>query len=382
MGMYYLYAGTLLLIANLDIIVDRNKKTLLFLSSFIVLIFIGLRYELGVDWLFYRDFYNGGTITLTVEPGYQLLSLAFHQTGASFWFFTFLITLLSVISLNYIFKNYSPYPAFLSSIYFIISFGFNIEALRQILAVACFYIALRAYFKRKEINYYILCGTGALFHISALLLLFIPFFIKRSFIKLGLYSLIFGLVLGLIGIYPVGEFIKIVGSIYSNPYIDKLIWYSSTGAIGSILTFNLIFKLLLYVFFIKSKKNIIMLFSVKNIPLIYLKTFESIFLLMLNIDVFLGQFGTISSRLDEYFLPSMLIIMTYVIAANAKKGNRILLSCLFSTYILISFSRFISNDYFAVQFVPYSNSVLQSLNESQNDIVRENAVKSHWQMRK
>ncbi|AUX93985.1 EpsG family protein [Mixta gaviniae] len=382
MGIYYIYAGILLFFANLDVLADRKKKILIVIVSCIIALFVGLRYELGVDWLFYRDFYNGGAITLTIEPGYQLISKFFSSLGLYFWHFTLVITLFILTSLIFILKKYSPYPVFVLCVYFLVSFGFNVEALRQIVAVTFFYLALNFYLKEKNRLYYLTCLIGALFHISALLLLIFPFFIKRKIIKIGRFSLLVGVLLALVDIYPLGKLFKLVALIYSNPYIYKLVLYSSGELSGSVLSFNLMFKILIYCLFIKNKRNVLLYFAKRGVSLFYILVFEAAFLLMLNIDIFLGQFGTISSRFDEYFIPAMLIIVSYIIASYNKRHNRTLLACCFSLYVFLSFQRFTDNDYFMAQFVPYSNSIAEMLHGSSYDLERENAVKLHWQLRK
>ncbi|MDU4940939.1 MAG: EpsG family protein [Mixta calida] len=382
MGIYYIYAGMLLFFANLDVLADRKKNILIVIVSFIISLFVGLRYELGVDWLFYRDFYNGGAITLTIEPGYQIVSKFFSSLGLYFWFFTLIITLFTLATLSSILKKYSPYPTFVLCIYFLISFGFNVEALRQIIAVSIFYLALHFYINNKNKLYYTVCLTGALFHISALLLLMLPFFIKTKIMKIGRYSLVVGMLLALAGIYPLGQLFKLVAMIYNNPYIYKIVLYTSDETSENILSFNLLFKILIYCCFIKNKKNIFIYFVNRKVSLFFVRVFEAAFLLMLNIDVFLGQFGTISSRLDEYFIPAMLIVVSYIIASYNKRQNRVLLACLFSLYVFVSFQRFTNNEYFMAQFVPYSNSIVEMLHGSPYNLERENAVKLHWQLRK
>ncbi|UQY42858.1 EpsG family protein [Mixta hanseatica] len=382
MGIYYIYAGMLLFFANLDVLADRKKNILIVIVSIIIFLFIGLRYELGVDWLFYRDFYNGGAITLTIEPGYQITSFFFKLINLNFWLFSLLITVFTLITLSYTIRKCSPYPAFVISVYSIISFGFNVEALRQIVAVSLFYLALNFYLREKQRLYYIFCLIGSLFHVSALLLLLFPLITKKKMLKVGRISLVAGLLLGIVGIYPLGQIFKAVSLIYSNPYLNKLIWYSSGDSVGSILTFNLIFKIVMYCYFLNRKKSIVRLFIKRGISVSYLLVFEAAFLLMLNVDVFLGQFGTISSRLDEYFIPAMLIVVSYIIASYNKRQNRALLSCLFSLYVFISFQRFTNNEYFMAQFVPYSNIIVEILHGSPYNLERENAVKLHWQLRK
>ncbi|WP_186377448.1 EpsG family protein, partial [Yersinia rochesterensis] len=82
------------------------------------------------------------------------------------------------------FKKYSLFPLFCLSIYFISSFGFNIEALRQIIAVAIFYIALSYYLNGKKKHYIALCLLASSFHISAIILIILPFIDNAIFKRL------------------------------------------------------------------------------------------------------------------------------------------------------------------------------------------------------
>ncbi|MFS1582169.1 MAG: EpsG family protein [Candidatus Arsenophonus phytopathogenicus] len=211
---------------------------------FIILV-IRLRYELGVDWLFYRNLFNGNNSTLSIEPGYKLLPSFISFLGFDFCLFVCMISIFILLVLSHFFKNYSPFPLFCLSIYFISSFGFNVEALRQIIAVAIFYIALNYYLNNKKKHYIILCLLASSFHMSAMLLLILPFIDGSLFKRLMKISVLIGLIMSVMGLYPIETILATLTLLPDNSYLEKVLLYSLPVSTSNAFSFNLLFKILI-----------------------------------------------------------------------------------------------------------------------------------------
>lgn len=367
-------------VAISDIATCNYRRALVVINSLFVFIFIGLRYKLGVDWQFYYDDYHGVKTNLAIEPGYELLA-KLSGYFINFWAYVSLITLLAIYSIARFAYRTSPYPAFVIGCYFIISFGFNIEALRQIIAVSMFYLGLFEYLLGRKRFFYFFCVAGSFFHISLLPLVMLPVLFGGFTLKILRNLFICGMVLALIRVYPVKTLIEFGNAIIGGPYFSKLAWYALNGNDGGGVTFNLLFKVIIYAFFYFSKPGISRCFSELNVNIKLITAMESIFLLMLVIDVYFLPFGTIASRYDEFFVPVMLICFSYFLRSKSLLANRMFISIGFMILVSISFMRFTDNDYFEEQYKPYSNSIVQLLTYSVDDAARAKAVFLHWQLR-
>jgi len=375
---YYWYISSLLFLGLVNVGTKGLTPFLKVTASIIIITIIGFRYEVGVDWLLYRDFFNGSTITLTLEPGYQLISILLSLTGISYWVFVFGITLLSVVVLNKFFKELSYYPVFALGCYFALSPVFNIEAIRQILAVTFFYIGLVYFINNKRKIYYIYALIATICHISAILMFILPFMIKSKNIKFYKYLLLPGFVLALVGFYPIEILINLISLVIHNSYTEKLLSYTTPANISPVITFSLAFKLIILLSYYYRKEHLIKKDALNAGHLIV----EKIIIFMIFLDVYIGRFGTISSRLDEYFLPAFVCMATLVIYSFGRYLNRIVFTLFIISYLMVSFYRLSQDDYFKDQFLPYQNYLLISNDGSHRfDKTREKAVDYHWKNR-
>lgn len=378
MTIYYFFISSLLFLGLTNVGTKGSTKLLCYASTLLILVIIGFRYEVGVDWLLYRDFFNGGTITLALEPGYQLISLLLSLTGISFWVFVSCITLFSLIVLNVFFRKISPYPVFALAFYFCISPVFNVDMIRQVLAVSLFYMGFYYLINNKHYQYYICVLIASTFHISAVLMLIMPIMMKEKNVRLQKCLLVPGFLLAVLGIYPIEMLIEAISLVMHNSYTEKLLTYTTPANISPVITFSLLFKVIIIALYFNRKKHLInnKLFESSYVYI------ERIIVFMIFLDVYIGRFGTISSRLDEYFLPSFVCLATLVIYSFSKILNRLMLALFIITYLLVSFYRLSQDDYFKDQFIPYQNYLLIS-NDSSHffDKSREQAVDYHWKTR-
>ncbi|AMA64733.1 hypothetical protein AUT07_00145 [Candidatus Arsenophonus lipoptenae] len=383
MMIYTLYSIIILLIANIDVTYRKNKLITKYILFALIILVVGLRYELGVDWLFYRNIFNGNNKnTLIIEFGYKLLSSFISFLGFNFWLFVCMINIFILLILYHFFKKYSPFPFFCLSIYFISSFGFNIEALRQIIAVAIIYIALNCYLNNKKKYYTILCLLASSFHISAILFLILPFIDCHFFNQLMKIGTLIGLVIPTIDFYPMKIIFIILDLLPNNAFLEKILFYFLHENTSNLFSFNLIFKIVIIFYYFFKKKYICYELMNKRISLKTLFSLESLILIMLIINIYFSKCGTITSRINEYFAPIFILLVSYLIMINKELINKFIFSFAFSCCILISFIRFSLNDYFQKQYIPYRNYLYFIINKNENSSTREQSVRLHWIERK
>jgi hypothetical protein len=202
---------------------------LLFLTATLVAVLIGLRYEVGGDWINYLDMFEQFRHTDLVEalvdsdPGFTIFNYLAHRFGVGIWFVNFSCAVLfSAGLLTFARAQPNPWLAFVVAVPYLIivvAMGYT----RQAVAIGILLAGLGA-FQRDEsiVRFAGYLFLAALFHKSAVIIL--PFaamaVAKRNFITTG-------------GILLLGA---ILATVFLRGSVDKLMTnyveagYSSQGA--------------------------------------------------------------------------------------------------------------------------------------------------------
>ena len=108
--MYFILASLLIILSILELI-DRStlyKKSALFVATFCMLLFAGLRYEVGTDWDAY--FINYKLFYWNTEWGYKYLNLFFSKIlDVPFNLFLLFYNAISLYLITRYIKNLSGY---------------------------------------------------------------------------------------------------------------------------------------------------------------------------------------------------------------------------------------------------------------------------------
>ena len=184
---------------------SKNPKKSLFVSFFIVFIFLAFRYNFGNDYNEYHDYFikvhKASINDLTnlqeyhskglMEVGYTWLNRLFD----SFYLMVALLSLFSCYVYYKIIKTYAK-PNLIWFSVFIFLFDATImliqsSSIRQTIAICLFLLSLEPLIKRKFLKYSILVLSGCLFHFSAIILFPLYFLITQNrWNKLILISLV------------------------------------------------------------------------------------------------------------------------------------------------------------------------------------------------
>ncbi len=161
--------------------IKKNTYTRFKILSFTsLLIFIGLRFEIGADWAAYLMFFNKD-INLQIlmhyeyEIGYSLLNYIINKLNLGFVFLNFILSLIFLICF-YSFFNKSKNFFFILTIslpiiIFIYGMGFN----RQIVALGFLLLTLNYLLNEKYVKAFVFFIFSFLFHKSVII--FLPIFI-------------------------------------------------------------------------------------------------------------------------------------------------------------------------------------------------------------
>ncbi|EOI3558543.1 EpsG family protein [Cronobacter turicensis] len=363
MVIYYLFISFVFLVILADIFFVTDAKIRAFFYTIlftIIVVFVGLRYQTGLDWSFYINLYKGSSSSLAIEPGYYLLSYV-SSFFIGYWFYQGLITAFLLICLHRYFKEYTKNYLFCIGIFFLYQFIFVSEALRQIIALSIILIAYKKLYQKNIFQFCALSILAILFHVSAIIVFaIIPFSNHRNVNILKMLTVV-GVILAVLNIYPIEYIIKLISMLPAGGYIEKIKWYSQDDYAGTVLTFSLTFKLIAVFLFdyrfnyIKSNEPIFI--NTKKYDLIHASLFLMIFL-----DVYLGRFGTISTRLDVYFVPCFLVALNYLIY-NFKQGiSRLIFFCFIMIYFAVNYFSIMNGYYFEKFYSPYQNYIYEFLN--------------------
>ena len=372
MLIYNFYLFTTILLSFIDFFLSKKiRKLLLIIILPLIIVFLGFRYKIGVDWLFYYTSYIDSIYNTSIEFGYNILTQTANYLGINYYTFQFIITTLSLLSLLSYFKTFSPTPIFCLAIFILNSFIFNVEAIRQIISLSICTISLIYLSKNHIYTSLILVMLSSTIHISALVYLSCIIFYLSNYVRnvIFILSLIF-LIISFFG-YSILEFpIYILSEFIDNPFIKKIHWYTLNKS--SIITYSLFMKLTVilayyYLFIFKRHKS-------QNSDII----FSCLTTMLLSISL-VGIYGTIISRIEIYFLPSLFCAISLILVSinNVRLKIISIAICLF--YFSISYVRVTSIDYFKEQYIPYENHLfIDNQLRIMHDINREQSVNNFW----
>jgi len=203
---YIIFTFILIILYNREIcainIGDKKKYTRIrYVTFLLLLLFFGLRGYLLTDWYSYKPEFDSLSLNLTYDnifknswwdPGFIIYSIIIKFIYPDFHFWLFINTLTDLICLSIVFKRYNKSYVF-SWIIFIGFYGLTseINLFRNIKAIEIFLLALPYLEKRKFCKYTLMIILASLFHSSAVIYLFVYFFIEKKYNAKALIFIIF-----------------------------------------------------------------------------------------------------------------------------------------------------------------------------------------------
>ena len=181
MTIYFLVYILLVLCSCLD--KDNTNDKIKIFFFFILTVFAGLRYEVGVDYIGYEETYDEVVGKIIREPGGAFIMDSVREYGGTVQLYLFV---MAVITQFFIYKTFirnknwfwlSTYVYYCISLFYLASFN----GVRQYAAMAVSTWSLQLIEEDRK-NYYFLVILLAAFFLHFSVIIFIPlyFFIKRS----------------------------------------------------------------------------------------------------------------------------------------------------------------------------------------------------------
>ena len=325
------------------------------------MLFLCFGYMTGSDWRVYETDYYYGFVNRLVEPGYMLLSELFSSNEINFWTFHIIFKCISfVLIVSLITKVLNGKSVLFSLALWYASYGlfmFINCPFRNLIACGIGAMAMIAFVNDKRLIYFLLSGIAMTFHLSAIILLFIPFcdFNRFSSKTLVIIYVVILIILGVGG----ADLILNVATSYLPHFLSERIGFYS-NSVGSVISVGLIPRLICLFLLIRYRTGIIdnniygkVIFSNAYLFLLISLVYYVVPMLFRSA-LFLGPFYIVAIG-----------ISLLEIKKSVRFAFRFIVSCIFITVVITTVQN--------VYYVPYSNIIPYALSGNLYDFdVRDN----------
>ena len=155
-----------------------TSNNFIFFYVLLLIVFIGLRNEVGGDWIQYFHNYNNPppfsflNFSMRNDYLYNYLLFLFYNFGMSYNIFNFLLAIFFVLSLCHFCKIFPSFSLALVFSFPIVVMMMGLGFTRQGIAFAFVLIAITSFLKKNKITFVIWALTAILFHKSSIIILF------------------------------------------------------------------------------------------------------------------------------------------------------------------------------------------------------------------
>lgn len=307
------------------------------LAMILLVLFIGLRYNVGVDYENYQRIYENIYETL-IEPLFWLINVSVDWLSLGVWGVMLLCAAIMIYFLHLTFLR-TPFYVFSLFLFLMQGYDTSVNVVRQAVAMAIFIYSLRYIVERSFFRYLLLILLAASFHISALFL--VPLYcVARVRIKTVLYPFIFTVVwiisqfnifhnvlLWLIGLSPYGNYV-LKGYYLNQTKVNSGLGFLFDNIVG------LAVMLGAHPFFKKYPQFRVYF----NIYFLYLLTKNLFF----NVEIF--------ARIVLYFQWSLFIVLPLFIVSVYNYRSRGVVTAVFCLAYMLLFYMGISNEMYKLDY--------------------------------
>lgn len=216
------------------------RNVLAFISAFFLMFFTGLRWETGTDWFSYKELFDelelNWSFLLNVfsfDLGYVILNAIVKLFTDNYTIFLLIDSIIAVGIVFWFLKKYSPNPnislfVFYNAFFVAQFMGSNRRIISLGSALFVFYFVHQIKYKK-----YALWQTLAfLFHRTSIILIITWFIPRQRFSAKKIFKIL--LVCLVVGISQlpfklVGFLGEALSAFSTNPFVDKMLFYSSNN---------------------------------------------------------------------------------------------------------------------------------------------------------
>lgn len=357
MELYIFTFFVLFISCAFNLFLERNgRKKFLLVIPFVVLTYqMGFRWEMGTDWIIYKENYETTTeirtalinIPLGFEPSYGMLAVIINKFTGNY---TVFLLINSFIYYALIFKastHLSPYPVLSIALLYSLTIGI-LGSNRQLLAIAICIYSLKFIYSRENKKFFAGIFIAATFHMSALLFS-IYFILNRRFNFLTISAaIVTSIIIGMSSI-PSAIF-GAAGDLFGGIIGFKATYYADNSNLAAtqLSIAGLIKRLIVFcvVSFIYTKISVkhssyTILFNGYCTGLIIYFLFHQSLLILVN-------------RGSIYFTITEAFLLSYLPAICKTKIDRYIAIALLSIYSIILFFQSIAA--YPDLFIPYQDT--------------------------
>ncbi len=320
---------------------ETLHRQLYAVALFFFCFIVSIKYYYGSDILTYYPHYIATDTPLKLireninntrfEFGYELYCSILNYIGLSFWWMTFLITVLYFYTINKLFKRLNGYKIF--ALLLIVFFEYNLFFFeyRQSLSVSFFILSFLALEDKKYFRYVLFTILTILCHKSGIIisgLALFAFLVKFRAYSKKYYILLFFLLVIMVFV-PIKEaVISLMEIVPLNSTMEASIkmHLDLTKQIQAILIIYLI------LFFILS------FFDIKDV---FNNNWHRLMIVFFFIIVFFYQDYFLLNRIRSYFIPIAIVYVINILESKiTRKQYSNVLILIFTVYIVIFYSGF------------------------------------------
>ena len=240
--------------------VRGGKKIMKIISWLVLVLLFGLRYRVGGDTLNYMlsyeslptfsQLFSEGMDLGRYQPFWQLLCATAKLISSDFVVLQIIhAVIVNTIIFRFIDQNTRYFFTGVLVYFMFYGLHFNMEILRESLAVAIFLLSLKSFTKRRWLRYYLLVVLAFLVHYSAIILFVLPLF---KGLKVNLRNVIFIFAYFIVGLVFSRLVLLFLGSLESgsgfyaviSPYLNYT--FTIWGILYVIIAY-MIFPVLIYI---------------------------------------------------------------------------------------------------------------------------------------
>ena len=220
----------------------RTKKVWYIIVGIYLVLLAGFRNGVGGDTQLYmasfeyvpstwgelNEFVTDSLTESGYMPGWSILVFLCKRWFDSFYAVQLAQALIVNIGILYLFRQYTTHIFLCTLLYGVsyVFFLFNMEVMREAIAVVLCGIGMHNYLRGEKWKFYLLVGISILFHISALVALLFPFVrLKQINIKTMIMAFFAALLLFLLSDVIVNYLPSLLGSSV-NRIVEKIFLYS------------------------------------------------------------------------------------------------------------------------------------------------------------
>lgn len=356
-------------------LLQRGRRIVFWCLFVYTSLLFGLRDMIGYDTIhLYTNAYavypdwemmmaDRGTVNPSFAPAFHWLIILFKTIGAPYWLFQLTVSTFMnfAVCLFIERKLKSPFTAMLLYLG-CMALTINIEILRQGMAIGVFLLSYGLLERRRWVSYYLCVLLACMFHMSAVLLLFLPLatLARLQFNRRFFYYLLISCAITALMYVSIEPIARLFGETYGH----KILWYTFSHNENT----GLNYKYYIY--------HISLISVLPALVMAYYKLmlkrefrFEAVTCAMILLAPGAIPFGVAFLRLSWFLLPFFLFGTSECMGVDWRSRNlrHILISAMLALFIIFcnsyeTLKTFVAND----DYYPYRSVVWPS--EAEADV--------------